>query len=156
MVNHQLRVDRCWCSPVVSLPHASPCLSAVAGGSGTPFSLLRVSQPSACPEHVSRIQWANSAWLRWSKEGPLSLGSRGDLGYQTGTRENASKPSLLILFSYSIHGTLIFQNSWAGFYVGQCFFFSFVKVPKGFKRLWIYSKYETWAIADLIVKRKIL
>lgn len=49
------RTDRCWFSPAVSLPRASPSPSAAAGGSGTPSSLLRVAPPSACPEPESRF-----------------------------------------------------------------------------------------------------
>ena len=58
VANRRVSTDRSGFSPAVSLPHASLSPSAAAGGSGTPSSLLRVAQPSACPEPASRIQWA--------------------------------------------------------------------------------------------------
>lgn len=103
VANHQGRTDGDWFSPGVSRPQASPCPSAAAGGSGTLSSRPRVAQPSACPEHASRIQRAKTAWLRFPEEG--IWGTR-----QGPERRQANLHPHSIPFSCSIHGTLTFQN----------------------------------------------
>lgn len=106
---------RAWFSPVVSLRRASRRRSAAAGGSSTLFSLLRAAQPSACPEHASGIQWAESKGLRWPQDGPLTP-ETGLWGTKQWPEEREANLNFsFILVSSSIHWTLGFHNPWACF-----------------------------------------